>query len=137
MTNYREKVNAEIENINQVLSLLSDNNVNNLSPLELAGTASILHSFYNGIENILKQSIISNGNSIPIGKSWHKQLLILAKDTIPLTNKLVKELLPYLAFRHFFSHAYVLDLDPNKIEPLLLNVRVVFNEFIELVIVKN
>jgi hypothetical protein len=27
------------------------------------------------------------------------------------------------AFRHFFSHAYALDLDPERIEPLVADIR--------------
>ena len=33
---------------------------------------------------------------------------------------------PFLAFRHFFSHAYALDLDPARIGPLVADAQAVF-----------
>lgn len=35
----------------------------------------------------------------------------------------------YLAFRHFFSHAYALDLHPERMEPLVKGAGLVFNAF--------
>ena len=36
---------------------------------------------------------------------------------------------PYLAFRHFFSHAYALDLFPERMEPLHQRAVEVFGRF--------
>ena len=35
-----------------------------------------------------------------------------------LSEAMIDELSRYLAFRHFFSHAYALDLFPERMEPL-------------------
>jgi len=35
----------------------------------------------------------------------------------------------YLAFRHFFSHAYALDLYADKLEPLVENLQDVYSDF--------
>ncbi len=35
----------------------------------------------------------------------------------------------YLAFRHFFSHAYALDLEPQRLETLVIDISTVFEEF--------
>jgi len=45
-----------------------------LTTLELAGVAALLHSFYNGLENILKQVSISRHTPLPAGEAWHKEL---------------------------------------------------------------
>lgn len=131
MSSYREKIEAEIENINKVLLLVPKIPSVKLSELELAGTASILHSFYNGIENILKQLLTEAGQDIPRGNSWHKMLLKMSVEYTPLENNIAQKLLPYLAFRHFFNHAYALDLDPEKMDALLPDAVNIFNEFIK------
>ena len=35
----------------------------------------------------------------------------------------------YLAFRHFFSHAYALDLYAEKLEPLVENIKDIYKDF--------
>src|ERR1035437_4716765 len=100
-----------------------------LSALELAGAAALLHNFYNAIENILKQIFISNKISIPEGKSWHKELIESAFKEAVITENCKNQLGHYLAFRHFFSHAYALDLYSDKIEPLVENMEEVFRLF--------
>ena len=55
MTSLRERVEAEFENIERVLAELPEKRpYSELSILELAGVSTLLHNFYNGIENILK-----------------------------------------------------------------------------------
>lgn len=101
-----ERINAELENIDEVFNELpSHEKLPNLSALELAGTAALLHNFYNGIENILKQIFISENIEIPEGKSSHKELLESAVRNKIISNELKNSFGEYLAFRHFFSHA--------------------------------
>jgi len=67
--------------------------------------------------------------NLPVGSSWHKNLLIIANKKNILSNELICELCKFLAFRHFFSHAYSLDLSPEKIEPLVTDIQDVFTRF--------
>ncbi len=90
-----------------------------LSELELAGVAALLHSFYNGVENVLKQLLTARGVALPAGESWHKELLALANDQRILSATLFECLKLYLAFRHYFSHGYMLDLEPERMESLV------------------
>ncbi len=48
-----------------------------------------------------------------------------------VTESTSEELKRYLAFRHFFSHAYALDLDPFRIEPLVVDANQVYKAFKE------
>jgi uncharacterized alkaline shock family protein YloU len=66
MDDLREEMLAEIENINRVVVETSKiQDVAKLSSLELSGVASLLHNFYNGIENVLKRVALSQGVRCP------------------------------------------------------------------------
>ncbi len=129
MTDYRVRIEAEYEAIEKTLASFPNKSVSQLSKLELAGVVALVHNFYNGIENILKQIINAKGLKMPDGPSWHKDLLIKAVDTRILSKKAIDKLKDYLAFRHFFSHAYTLDLNPQEIEPLVKNISKLYLDF--------
>ena len=105
MASLREKVNVEVENI------------------------SILHNIYTGIENILKQILSSQGIQIPSSDSWHQDLLMQAADKGIITETIKKQLAKYLAFRHFFIHAYGFLLDEEELKLLVENVFGVYSSF--------
>lgn len=104
---------------------------------ERAAVGAFLHSFYNGIENILKRIAEEIDQTVPIGSEWHRALLrrmaIEVKDVRPavLSGKTVEKLLPYLGFRHFFRHSYTFEIDWEKLRPLAINVRSVLEDFKE------
>jgi hypothetical protein len=100
-----------------------------LSILELAGTAALLHNFYNGIENILKQIFISENINLPEGKSSHKELLEAAVINNIISEQSKNSFGEYMAFRHFFSHAYAFDLYADKMEPLVEKAKEVYLNF--------
>jgi len=129
MPDYRLRIEAEYEAIENTLSGLPDRPLSILSQLELAGVAALLHNFYNGIENILKQVFQEKSFPIPQGESWHKDLLLTAAEKNIISDLLLSNLKQYLAFRHYFSHAYALELSPGRLEPLVKDVFDLFNEF--------
>ena len=130
MNNLKNKVLAELENIDEIFGELPPHTkLPYISTLELAGVAALIHNFYNGIENILKQILISRNISIPEGKSWHKELIEIAVKENIISENCKINLGQYLAFRHFFSHAYALDLYSEKMEPLVENVQEVYSLF--------
>lgn len=127
MADYKELIEAEYEALEKILSSFPKKKpLSKLSKLELAGAAALLHNFYNGIENVIKQAVRGRNINIPQGESWHRDLLLKATEENVISEKLADDLKRYLAFRHFFSHGYALDLLPDRIEPLILSAAKVF-----------
>ncbi len=129
MPDYRLRIEAEYEAIEKTITALPQKPLSELSELELAGVAALLHNFYNGMENVLKQTFKANNIAIPAGSSWHRDLLLAAGQNKILSESLITELSHFLAFRHFFSHAYSLDLSPDRMVPLVQKTFDIFQRF--------
>jgi hypothetical protein len=126
------RIRAELENIDGIFEEIPNyKELPYLSTLELAGVAVLVHNFYNGVENILKQILKAKGIQISTSKSWHKELLNTSEDKKIISNKLKINLGEYLAFRHYFSHSYALDLYSDKMEPLVQKSKSIYEEFKE------
>jgi hypothetical protein len=66
MAKLNDRIEAELDNVQEVLNRLPPTTIlSSIKDLELAGVATLLHNFYNGIENIIKQIITSKGVNIP------------------------------------------------------------------------
>jgi len=132
MADVAERVLAEEDNVKRVLAQLpAAEQLRELSDLELAGTGALLHNAYNGIENILKQVIQSVGEDLPDGPTWHRDLVSTAERKKIVESATAQALAPLMAFRHFFSHGYALDLEPERIEPLVRDACRIFDKLRE------
>jgi len=130
MAKVHEQVEAEFENIERTLTEEpKSESLPSLSNLELAGLAALIHNFYNGIENILKQLITAAGKKLPDGSSWHQDLINTAISNDIISGSTAKKLRQYLAFRHFFSHGYSFELDPKRMSNLVNDIQPVFLRF--------
>jgi hypothetical protein len=125
--NTRAKIKFEISQIEKLLD--SSKPVLDLCKLktpdfiEMSAMALILHSFYNGIENILVLIYKNNGIGLPVGNKWHIELLERAFITTEnertiFRNELREPLNEYLKFRHFIRHAYGFQLEWERMEDL-------------------
>lgn len=130
MAKVHEQVEAEFENIERTLTEIPEpESLPNLSNLELAGLAALIHNFYNGVENILKQLITAAGKKLPDGPSWHQDLINTAMVNDIISEPTTKRLRQFLAFRHFFSHGYSFDLDPKRMRNLVKDIQPLFFQF--------
>lgn len=130
MANLRDKVNVEMENISATLEELGKiKDKPNKNQVELAGIAAFLHNIYNGMENILKQTLISQAVPIPKSDSWHQDLLTIAAEKKIIHEILKNQLAKYLAFRHFFVHGYGFLLDAKELDPLVENIFNIYASF--------
>lgn len=132
MADFKHRVEAEYENIQKAISRLPQaEDLPKLSVLELAGVAALIHSFYNGVENILKQAILKKGRILPQGETWHRDLIELAAKEGIVEREIHEGLKQYLAFRHFFSHAYAFELDPERLVSLVESAPALFKSLQE------
>ena len=129
MAEYKERIEAEYEAIETTLATLPKKPLSQLSELELAGVATLLNNFYNGIENILKQIFQKQSIKLPEGHSWHQNLIISARQENIISDDLTNELKKYLSFRHFATHGYAFNLNPERLEKLADNILKVFENF--------
>lgn len=131
MNNFKileETVKKEIETLKNL-----DKEKNGLLKLKpsnytLRAGGSILHDFYTGIEKIFHDIAKEIDRRIPLGESWHNELLSQMTLDIPglrppvITSSTEKKLREYLAFRHLFRKRYGFELEWLKIKRLLVGI---------------
>ncbi len=87
---------------------------------------SVLHSFYNGLENIFEIIAKNIDCNIPVGNKSHQELLHqMASENSNrmeiINEELYIKLREYAAFRHFYRHAYSFQISWEKMKPLIEN----------------
>lgn len=120
-------INFEIQQIDELFisynELFEKSRVEEPSLIELTAIGSVLHSFYNGIENIFKTIGKNIDGKLPVGHHWHSELLQqMSKDTnnhySVISEGLKGRLSEYLAFRHFYRNSYSFFLKWNELKKL-------------------
>jgi hypothetical protein len=96
--------------------------------IEMSAAALVLHSFYNGIENILVLIFKYYDEQLPKSNKWHMELLDKAFTSEEnrkriFNNEIQKTLEEYLKFRHFIRHAYGFQLEWERMEELINGMR--------------
>lgn len=93
---------------------------------DLMAIGSVLHSLYQGMENILKRIVREIDVNNPItSANWHRELVEMTAQEIPDVRPKVLEpetkeaAFLYLAFRHAFRNLYGFELEWGRMKPLL------------------
>ncbi len=129
------KINFEIQQIERLFAeyggLLGKVKTEIPDLVEITALASVLHSFYTGIENIFRCIAEDVDREIPSGAQWHRELLNQMKSSrenrqAVLTASLVLGLSDYLSFRHFYRHGYSFFLDWKNLEKLITSLPTVW-----------
>ena len=94
---------------------------------------SVLHSFYNGLENIFEIIAKNIDNNVPSGNKSHQELLHQMASENGFRHEIISEdlylkLREYATFRHFYRHAYSFQLNWKKMKPLVDNISSVWKE---------
>lgn len=94
------------------------------SPASCAQAAVVLHHAYGAIEGILGRIAPGVDGDLPSGPDWHQALLhgmgleIEGVRPAVLSRESVAGLREVLSFRHFFRHAYAVELNPAQLADL-------------------
>jgi hypothetical protein len=93
--------------------------------VEIAALASVLHSFYNGLENVFLSIAKGIDQEVPTGLQWHRDLLLqMTQGTVNrgpvISTELAQKMADYLGFRHFYRHSYSFFLEWEKLKGLSL-----------------
>ena len=132
MDELTEQILAEKENVDNAMNNLKIAMARNeKTVIELAAIATFLHNIYNGIENILKQILISRDIIVPKSEKWHKDLLNKSLSSGIISEELSNKLYKYLTFRHFFVHAYGFMLDEKQLESLANDIPEIWQQYLK------
>jgi hypothetical protein len=93
--------------------------------VEVTAVASVLHSFYNGLENIFLSIAKGIDRDVPTGAQWHRDLLAQMTQATSsrrpvLTRNTAHQLAGYLGFRHFYRHSYSFILEWDELAKLVV-----------------
>jgi hypothetical protein len=123
-----KRIQFEIEQIDRLLDAysellgLADSDDPDL--ITITAMASVLHSFYTGVENIFGIVAKQIDMNVPQGARFHSELLAIMAQQTPqrpavLDAELATQLLRYLGFRHYYRHAYSFRLDWDEMSALV------------------
>lgn len=131
-------IRAEMAQIEQLLTtyraLLDRVHEHQPDAIELAALATVLHSFYNGVEGIFLTIAKRIDDHVPDTARWHRSLLAQmsnSRDKRPavISQSLEIRLTQHLAFRHYFRHSYAFTLEWSRLEPLVNDLSSTHREF--------
>lgn len=130
-------MNFEISQIDELFKSYSSllHRIRKVEPnmIEVTACASVLHSFYNGLENIFLSIVKRIDRNVSTGDRWHRDLLYqMGKETPErkqvLTNKTIDQLVDYMGFRHFYRHSYSFSLEWDELEILIISVEDIWQQ---------
>ena len=127
----KEKINLEISKLDLLIGkssiLIEKCRIIEPDFFELNAIGSILHSYYNGLENIFTLVGKHIDNVYFSSQKWHKELLNsmfaeTERRKPVLDENIHEQLLDYMSFRHVFRHSYGYELDWERLRPLFFGI---------------
>jgi hypothetical protein len=129
--NSSKKIEFEMTQIDRLLSeakpLLDLCKLTEPDFIEKSAAGLCLHSFYNGIENMLLLIMKEKDGKLPNGQKWHQELLDRAFEKTETRKEIFskeneKRVNDYLLFRHFIRHNYGFKLDWEQMKGLVTGI---------------
>ena len=127
-------IQAEIESILQTSDMIQDLLKQEvLSNYETIALGKLLQDIYTGIERILRNKLESLGIKTIKNHSWHKEMLLAAKENAVISQQQFEEFRKLLVFRHMQIHGYGYMLDEQRLRDLAGPVPAVCRDFIQFI----
>lgn len=123
-----DRITFEITQIDKLFEVYAEllSRVQQRQPdtVEIAAVASVLHSFYNGVENIFSIVAKHLDQNVPTGTQSHRDLLLQmtkpnARRGNVISLETAEKLADYLGFRHFYRHSYSFFIDWGELQKLV------------------
>lgn len=133
----KEQINFKINDINKLFSeydlIFKKVEVETPDLFDMTILGSILHSFYNGLENIFEIIAKNIDKNVPVGNKSHQELLhqMASENSMRpeiLNEELYLKLREYATFRHFYRHTYSFQLNWEKMKPLVDSIHSTWKE---------
>ena len=118
----KEQINFKIKDIDKLFleyELVFEKIKSGIPDLfDMTILGSVLHSFYNGLENIFERIAKNIDGNIPNGNKSHQELLHQMASENCFRNEVINEKLylklrEYATFRHFYRHAHAYSFQLN------------------------
>jgi hypothetical protein len=137
-----ERINNELNDIEKIVSRVEKGFILAKRKPEdqdffLESVALNMHDFYSGIERIFQNIANVIDKNLPSSKEWHRDLLQQMNLEIPglrpkiISKDLLMQLNEFLGFRHVVRNVYTFEFNPKRIEDLVNNIRISFNDLKE------
>ena len=89
-----------------------------LNRYEIIALGKLLQDVYTGVERILRCRLETTGIKVAKTESWHKDLLLKAKEQSLITDEQFEAIRKLLLFRHMEIHGYGFMLDEKRLREL-------------------
>jgi hypothetical protein len=119
MSAENEYLRSEAKNVFTTIGLVEELvGKDALNSFEVIALGKLLQDVYTGIERILRCRLEMMGIKIVKTESWHKTLLLKAKDSLLITGEQFEAIGKLLVFRHMQIHGYGFMLDEKRLREL-------------------
>ena len=126
-----EYISSESGNILRSAEMIEDLlSKEDLSQYEAIALGKLLQDVYTGLERILRTILDTKGIKIRKTESWHKELLVAAKNKSLISPTQFGAFRNLLLFRHMQIHGYGFMLDENRLRELAKPVPGICKDFV-------
>lgn len=112
-------ISSESQNLLQTLQMIEELvGRETLTKYEIIALGKLLQDIYTGLERILRTVLGQKGIKTKKGESWHKELLLAAKQESIISEAELETFRNLLLFRHMEIHGYGFMLDEKRLRQL-------------------